>query len=117
MKGLRIDTSAVGPVAVAALHGEIDLLNADETEQELLRLAMASAGGLVVNLDGVLYADSTAVRMFFTLVQDLRQARVGLTAAIADASPLRRLLKVTNFDEVVPTLPTVDDAVAALRDA
>ncbi len=115
MKGLDIEVGAVNGVAVAILKGDIDVLNGEAIAEELLRAGLTSPIGLVADLSDVRYADSAGVRTLFGLATNLGRARLAFAVAISEGSPLRRLLKVTNFDEVVPTLPTLDDAVALLR--
>jgi anti-anti-sigma factor len=115
VNGLVVVARSLDGVAVAELTGEIDVLNGDELVRDLMRAGLTSSVGLVADLNGVRYADSAGIRTLFALVRDLERARLGFAVAINELSPLRRLLKVTNFDEVVPTTSTVEDAVAALR--
>jgi anti-anti-sigma factor len=114
MKGIRIDTSLHEGVLVATLSGEIDLLNCDELGQELLASALAGGGAFVIDLSPIQYADSNGIRMLFVLAREFDRSRIKWAVALADASPLWRLFKVTTFDEVAAILPSVEDAAATL---
>lgn len=115
MKGEQVRGSEVDGVAVAAIAGDIDIANDSDIAFALRRIGLTSGVGLVIDLSDVRYIDSSGVTMLFALRQDLDRSRLAVAVVVPDTSPVRRLLKVTAFDEVVPTLPTVDDAVAVLR--
>jgi anti-anti-sigma factor len=116
VKAIDIQAVMIDRIAVATLVGDIDMLNGEGVGQELLRIGLTSSIGLVTDLNGIRYADSAGVRVLFTLKRQLAQARLGLAVAISEEAALRRLLKVTNFDEIVPTLPSIDSAVAQLNE-
>jgi anti-anti-sigma factor len=116
MKGLEVDVQTTDDVAVATLTGELDLLNCEEAGDRLLAEALASSGGIVIDLTDVRYVDSNAIRVLFALARNLAQSRVPWAVALSESSPVRRLFKITTFDEVVPLLPSVEEAIAALAD-
>ena len=82
-----------------------------------MRTALDGGPLFVADLNGVGYVDSNGVRMLFGLARELDGSRIACAVALASDAPLQRLLKVTAFDEVVQILPSVDDAVAALKSA
>lgn len=116
MSNARIETAEQEGVVIAAVSGDIDIANIEELGQELRKAGLTSGIGLVIDLGDVRYIDSAGVTMLFAVRQELERARLRVAVAIPDSSPVRRLLKVTAFDEVVPTLPATDDAVSVLRD-
>jgi anti-sigma B factor antagonist len=91
-----------GPVPVARVAGEVDLANATRLRQELLALATDAVDGLIVDVTDVPYADSAAIKVLFDLARDLRRRDQSLAVTVPVSSPLRRLLKITNFQEVAP---------------
>ena len=99
-----------GTVPVARVVGEIDLANASRLRQELLSLA-TDEHWLVVDLTEVAYADSSGIKVLFDLARDLRRRNQSLAVTVPASSPLRRLLKITNFQEVAPICDDVDFAV------
>jgi anti-sigma B factor antagonist len=114
MREVSITTGSRGSVAVAAVAGDIDLVNHDEVLQRLLGIALDSGPRLVVDVTAVRYVDSNGVRMLFELANELHQARVEWAVALNDESPLMRLLKVTAFDEVAEIFATATEAAASL---
>ncbi len=101
-----------GPVPIARVAGEIDLANAARLRQELLALVVDEAGGLVVDFTVVPYADSSGIKVLFDLARDLRRQDLPLVVAVPVSSPLRRLLKITSFQEVASIC---DDTETALE--
>jgi anti-sigma B factor antagonist len=100
-----------GPVPVARVAGEVDLANAARLRQELLALATDEVDGLVVDVTDVPYADSAGIRVLFDLARDLRQRNQSLAVTVPVSSSLRRLLKITNFQEVAPICDDAETAV------
>jgi anti-sigma B factor antagonist len=100
-----------GPVPVARVAGEVDLANAARLRQELLALATDEADGLVVDLTGVPYADSSGIKVLFDVARDLCRRDLSLVVAVPANSALRRLLKITSFQEVAPICDDAETAV------
>jgi len=100
-----------GPVPVARVAGEVDLANATRLRQELLALATDEAEGLVVDLTGVPYADSAGIKVLFDVARDLQRRNLPLAVSVPASSPLRRLLKITSFQEVAPICDDAETAV------
>jgi anti-anti-sigma factor len=98
-----------GPVPVARVTGEIDLANAPHVREEVLALA-AGVNGLIVDLTDVPYLDSAGVKVLFQLARDLRQRDQALLVTIPAGSPLRRVLKITNFHEVAAICDDIEAA-------
>jgi anti-anti-sigma factor len=111
---VTLDRSA--PVPVARVAGEIDLANATRLRQELLSLATDEDGWFVVDLTEVTYADSSGIKVLFDLARDLRRRSQSLAVTVPAGSPLRRLLKITNFQEVAPICDDVETAVELIAE-
>ena len=76
-----------------------------------MALATDEVDGLVVDVTEVLYADSAGIRVLFDLARDLRRRDQSLAVTAPAGSPLRRLLKITNFQEVAPICDSVETAI------
>ena len=74
--------------------GEIDLANVSEF-QDVMAKAAADASTLTVDLVGVTYGDSAAVRALFGLA-----ATTELTMIVAIDGPIRTLLAISGLDRV-----------------
>ena len=110
--GALVTPDLSGPVPVARVAGEVDLANAARLRQELMALATDDVDGLIVDLTDVPYADSAGIKVLFDLARDLRRRDRSLAVTVPVSSPLRRLLKITNFQEVAPIC---DDAQTAVQ--
>jgi len=80
------------PQVVAS--GEIDLANVGEF-QDVMAKAAEDSGTLTVDLVGVSYCDSAAVRALFSLA-----ATTELTMIVAQEGPIMTLLAISGLDRV-----------------
>ena len=89
--------TAQRPATVRA-SGDIDLANADEFEGALSQALVASGGtaaDLTVDMTGVTYCDSAAIRALFTAAKQTR-----LTVEVISAGPVTTLLTVAGLDQI-----------------
>lgn len=94
-----------------ALEGEWDLSRERELHALLLDAATTVEVGqpLVVDLRGVIFIDSSALRAFVALQRRLGRSQVRLITLAEEASHITRLLRMLGLDEVlglVETRPT-----------
>ena len=106
-----------GDVVLARVSGEIDLASASTVGDELAGAVSNHALGLVVDLAGTTYLDSSGVSLIFELAERLRRRQQQLRLVVPEGAPLRRILRIVDADSTVPVLPTVDEATAQIRDA
>lgn len=92
-------------VRTLAVTGEIDLANAAEVEDGILDHTSNDLAGVVLDLDGLDYLDSTGLRLLFTLAARLEISQITLEVVVAPGSPVRRALEVTGMEAVVPLRP------------
>jgi anti-sigma B factor antagonist len=111
-----LEITRQGDVVIARLDGEIDLANTPTVSAAVLEAVPNDAVGLVIDLSGVRYIDSVAIRMLFNFVRSLHESRQGMAIAIPPDSPVRRLLKITHLDEATEFRDSIDEAVIALRE-
>jgi anti-sigma B factor antagonist len=116
MSARGAEVTRCGDVVVARLEGDIDLANTPTVSASVLEGVPNDAVGLVVDLSDVRYIDSVGVRMLFTFVRSLHASRQGMAIAVPAGSPVRKLLKITHLDEATVFRPSVDEAIAALRE-
>jgi anti-anti-sigma factor len=100
-----------GPVPVARVAEEVDLANAARLRQELLALATDEVDGLIVDVTDVPYMDSAGIKALFDVARDFRRRKQSMVVTVPVGSPVRRLLKITNFLEVAPICDDVETAV------
>ena len=101
---------------MARLIGEFDFTEADRVSSELMAATPNDAIGLVLDLSGVRYIDSSGVRMLFDLAGRLDVCRQRLAIALPEDSPIRKLIKITKLEEVVLLCASPDECVEGLRE-
>jgi len=106
-----------GDVVVARVAGEIDLATASGVGAELSSAVPNKALGLVIDLTGTTYLDSSGVSLLFDLAERLRMRQQAIRLAVPEEAPLRRVLQIVDAGGAVPVLPTVEDATAEIRAA
>ena len=111
MERIQLSTDEVDGV-VARLEGELDKLGIEKARSRLDPLA--GGGKLVVDLDRVTFIDSAGLHALFGL------ARLGELPGRSSRTRGRRtrarppVIALVHLSEVMPVLPTVEEAAAAL---
>jgi anti-anti-sigma factor len=110
MELATVEFEELDGVSVARLKGEIDMTNAEELARVIGRSVSNTALGMVLDLSGVSYLDSAGIRMLFELGSRLRQRGQRMSLVIADETPVRRVLQLTNVGAMIPMYRTVEQA-------
>jgi anti-anti-sigma factor len=79
---------------------------------ELLAAMDNGADSLVLDLSETRYLDSSGVRMVFELAHRLRMRRQDLQLVAPDGSNVKRVLAMTEVEQIVPIAGSVGAAVA-----
>src|SRR6516164_6912763 len=108
-------------LAVARIRGDIDTSNADRIELALQAGAAPkeTIRGMIVELNGVEYLNSAAIKMLFGLAEELQARGQQLRVVMDDMAPMRKVLRIIHFERLVPLHRTVKEAeaqIAAARD-
>ena len=103
-----------GQAIVARLAGEVDMTNAEYVRDEITSAVPNDAHALVIDLSGTQYLDSAAIELLFELSRRLGRRRQQLRLVVPEASPLTRLLTLTDVGSVAPVHA---DLAAALGSA
>ncbi len=117
MSGRGIEIEQQDDVVIVRLDGDIDLANTPALSATILEAIPNDVAGLVIDLGAVRYIDSVGIRMMFTFVRQLHASRQGMAVVVPPDSPVRKLLKITHFDEATALRATIDEAIVALRDS
>jgi anti-anti-sigma factor len=102
-------------IAVVRVAGEVDVANCGLLRDGLLRIVTDEGfRGLVVNLAGVRFIDSTGIGV---LVGVWRAARVTTSGVVlaAPAPAVRRVLDTAGLTKILPVYDAEADAVQAAR--
>ncbi|GAA2090018.1 hypothetical protein GCM10009759_13250 [Kitasatospora saccharophila] len=110
--GLRITmTDLPGAVVVLRPAGDLDHDRVPELEHALARALARRPRRLVIDLSAVRFCDTATLHLLFKTHRTARRTRAALLLAQPSA-PARRLLEITEMDTVLPTRPTIRDALA-----
>ncbi len=100
-----IELERVAGNGVVRLHGEIDLSNVHDVEQQLVD-ASHEVGTLVVDLADVGYIDSSGFGMLERLAY-----QATLRIVVPETAVVARAFAVTGLNQVVHVYPNVDAAL------
>jgi len=101
-------------VWVLALLGEHDVSTASSLRDELER-AYGSGSSVVVDLTSVEFMDSSVLQgILYGRDFTVQEAEHRLVLVVPEGGPARRLLSLTNLDELITTYRTRAEAVTAL---
>src|SRR5207244_3571123 len=98
---------------VISLAGEVDLYTAPEFKQQLLEVIGQGAKEVVVDFTDTTFIDSTTLGVLVGGVKRLR-ANDGQLALVCSARHRTTIFEITGLDRVSTTLPSRDEAIAAL---
>lgn len=102
----RVDRGGVWPVV--RLCGEIDLSNADAMAEVAEGAVPNSAQGLVLDLSGVTYLDSTGLRLVFRLARRLGDRQQALRLVVPEGARISRVLDFAGVSTVAEVLRAYD---------
>ena len=104
-----------GRVVVAALPDEIDLSNARPIGTIVSAAVPNDAAGVVLDLSGTNYLDSSGVHLIFDLADRLGARQQTLVLAVPEHSHVRRVLELVDVRVVAPVEPDLERAKARVR--
>ncbi len=102
------------PSIVAHIAGDVDLAVADGLRADLEQAFARHDGGVVLDLSGTTYLDSTGVRLLFDVASSLQRSGRQLALLATNEAIVRRVLVLSKLDEQVPVENDLDAALAAV---
>lgn len=102
-------------VVVARVEGEVDLSNAGAVGDRLATAVPNTALGLVIDLSGTSYLDSSGIGLLFDLATRLRTRQQRLALGVPAESSLRRVLGIVDAASAMPIAASVDEAAERVR--
>jgi len=101
-------------VVIARLTGELDISVAESTGRKIAEAVPSSARGVVVDMAGLEFMDSSGVSMLFGLARQVGSHRQQLVVVAPTGRPVSRVLQIVDFDRAAPVREDVDTAIEAL---
>ena len=111
--GLRITEQRRSGAVVLALRGELDLRTAPSLRVQLADLVRRCDTDVVLDLEGVVFIDSTGLAAMLNVLRRLTRAGRRLMLVCPDG-PVRRILRLTRLDSTFSVHGSVEDALEAL---
>jgi anti-sigma B factor antagonist len=111
----RIDIDRTPLGVVARISGEVDISNVAAVKRKLTEAVTSAARGLVVDISGTTYLDSSGVYLLFDLHRALEGRQQQLCVVAPPTTPSTRVLLITGFDRIVPVTSTVEKALEQVR--
>ncbi|MER8199244.1 STAS domain-containing protein [Streptomyces microflavus] len=99
---------------VLTVTGELDHHTSPRLREALDEIALATGTGLVIDVSGLTYCDSTGITLLVTAYQ--RAQATGALLTLAGSSPdLLRLFRIVGLDQIFTLQPTTEQAIASLH--
>jgi anti-sigma B factor antagonist len=113
---LEVEQRDGGTVPILAVSGELDLYTSPELDERLLELTDASGPGLVVDLGGSSFVDSSACRALLRAAR--RLADHGGRLVVVNRDPdVARLFEIMGLESFLVVVSNREDADAELTTA
>ena len=106
----RRDTAA-GQIAIVRARGEVDLGNVDELAGVLHSDDCEKSDGVVLDLLGVPFMDSSGLRAVLVAAGELEPE---LAVVLSPGSPVLRLFELAEVTDRLAAYPTEDEAIEAI---
>ncbi|MFJ8948366.1 STAS domain-containing protein [Streptomyces sp. NPDC102395] len=110
--GLTITTAPVDGVHVITVHGEIDHHTGDPLSQALSLPEDAAAPGIVVDLSGVTFMDSSGINILIAARNAVHDADGWLRLA-GPNDLVMRTMQLVGIDQIIDCYPTLRHALDA----
>ncbi len=94
--------------------GELDVFNAAEIVTAIEAAVPSDAHGVAIDLTGVGFLDSTAIRYLFLLTSRLRERRQRVRLVTPGGSPVLRTLQLVEFSRAAPIHDSLETALEEL---
>jgi anti-anti-sigma factor len=105
--------TAAGQIAIVRAQGEVDLGNADELTGVLHSDACEKSDGVVLDLVGVPFMDSSGLRAVLVAAGELEPE---LAVVLSPGSPVLRLFELAEVTDRLAAYATEDEAIDAIAD-
>lgn len=112
--GATLTSSKHGDHVIVRVTGELDVFNAARVVELVEAAVPTQAHGAVLDLSGVGFLDSTAIRKLFALTSRLGERRQLVRVVTPGGSTVRRTLQLVEFARAAPMHGSLEEALAAL---
>ena len=103
-----------GGIVMAVVEGEIDLSNAPDLRGELTGAVPNTAGGLLLDLTGLEFLDSSGVHMLYDIADRLATRQQRFAVVLEPDAPPRRAIELSGVEPATWMHADQTSALAAL---
>lgn len=114
LDGATLASSRHGQHVIVSVTGELDVFNAAQIVDLVEAAVPTEAHGAVLDLSGVGFLDSTAIRKLFALTSRLGERRQRVRIVTPGGSAVLRTLQLVEFGRAAPMHGSLEEALAAL---
>lgn len=112
--GATLESCTHGNHVVVSVAGEIDVFNAGRLLALVEAAVPTHVHSVVLDLTGVAFLDSTAIRKLFGLTARLNERRQVVRVVTPDGSTVLRTLELVDFARAAPMHDSLQEALAQL---
>ncbi|MCD8492116.1 MAG: STAS domain-containing protein [Geovibrio sp.] len=106
---MKIHTEDYGQFKVLKVAGKVDILTSSEIRAKLAEVARAKINVLVVDLDKVVYMDSSGLATFLEGLKSMKEYG-GVLRLVNVPERIDKVLKLMKLDQVFEVYESVDEA-------
>jgi anti-anti-sigma factor len=103
-----------GAIVLAVVEGEIDLSNASGLRGELTAAVPNSSNGLLLDLTGLEFLDSSGVHMLYDIADRLSTRQQRFAVVLEPDAPPRRAIELSGVEPAAWLFPDQASALAAV---
>jgi anti-sigma B factor antagonist len=100
-------------IFTVGVSGELDLYHSFKLKEQILKLTSQPVGGIILNLQGTTYIDSSGVGVLILANSVCKTKKIGFKMVHVHG-PVRRVIELTKLLGYLPILNTEEEAFAAL---
>jgi anti-sigma B factor antagonist len=112
--GATLSSVQHGHHVIVSVSGELDVFNAARVVELVEAAVPTDAHGAVLDLSGVGFLDSTAIRKLFALTNRLSERRQRVRVVTPSGSMVLRTLELVEFGRAAPLHRSLEEALAEL---
>jgi anti-sigma B factor antagonist len=112
--GATLSSARHGHHIIVSVSGELDVFNAARIVELVEAAVPTDAHGAVLDLSGVGFLDSTAIRKLFALASRLSERRQRVRVVTPSGSMVLRTLELVEFGRAAPLHGSLEEALAEL---
>lgn len=111
---MQITERRLGDATILDVVGELTYANRNAIKEAVERSRQRGCRHLILNLQGVVFLDSSALGMLALLSQQFKASQ-GVVSLANPQSYVREILVLANLDRLMPVYHTEQDALRAAR--